>query len=92
MSENTSSTPTICAHPAVASATMARNSTEYSRSETPFASASSGCRLANSSGREMTASAPRLATPSAASVQTVPSSTASTLPNSSAVACVANAV
>ncbi len=51
--------PTICAHSATATATMARNITELRRSDTPFASANSGWRLAKSSGREMTPSDPR---------------------------------
>jgi hypothetical protein len=92
MSVNTSSTPTTCAHSAVATAATARNSTETSRSFTPFASASSGCRLANSSGRERTASAARDRAPRPSKVQIVPASTPSTLPNSSAVACDAKAV
>ena len=46
------------------------------RSDTPFASASSGCRLANSSGRAMAASAATATMPSTSSVQTVAASIA----------------
>ena len=58
MSAKTRSAPTICTHSATASTTIARKSTEQSRSDTPFASDNSGSRLANSNGREMTASIP----------------------------------
>ena len=51
ISVNTSSTPTICAHSAVAIATMARNAAETKRSGTPRASASSACSEAKISGR-----------------------------------------
>ena len=57
ISVNTSSTPTICVHAATASAAIARNSTDTSRSDTPLASASSGCSEANSNGRMIAASA-----------------------------------
>ena len=92
ISTNTSSTPTICTHSAVASATITRNSMSCRRSDTPRASASSGCRLAISSGRDIAANAARLGTARASNARIVDSSTASTLPNSSAVAWVANAV
>jgi hypothetical protein len=62
-SVNTSSTPTICVAAATASAHTARNSTDTVRSDTPLASASSGCSDANSSGRAISASAARLTAP-----------------------------
>ena len=86
---NTSSTPTTCAASATAIATIARNSTEISRSDTPFASASSGASVAKSSGRETNARAPRLKTLNPASVHTVSRLTPSRLPNRIAVAWVA---
>ena len=92
ISVNTKSTPTICAQADTASATMARNAVEMTRSGTPLASASSGCRLAKINGRMIAAKAASVTAPSAASVTIMVRSTASTLPNSSAVAWVAKAV
>ena len=77
---------------ATASATMARNAVEMKRSDTPLASASSGCRLAKIKGRMIAAKATSVTAPSAANVAIIAWSTASTLPNNSAVACVANDV
>ena len=81
--------PTTCTASATAIATMTRNRTAMRRSETPFASASSGSSVANTSGRAIPVRNTSVSTPRTSMSHKFSGLTPRTLPNSNELAWVA---